>query len=578
MKRILLFIVLFISTTAFTQVPQLKLSPNIVTSDINGGTIEKGDTIQVSLHYTAVAGVNLRSFYLDFQHQITAINYIGMVFPAAGAQGSAIPVGATTSTQNNYYPGYFYNRNTNNTTEDGLTNANFSSYGYTQGGNKAINRLWAISSDDLVTGKLCDLRFRVEQVAAGFSYDSIYYNFVQGFTGSGNGTVMNVKMPKPNSSWVNVSATSNALVNGELKLNALLTGNYQPQIVFADSATGIIRATVTPSSNGTFTLGSQLLPNTAYKVLLNVITDSLPAILSRAITVSDYTSAATEFIKQNLNGTFTNSNIASGIGFMAADVNDNRRFDGDDVTLLFAQAVGADTIFKAQSGQTLYNVPAFLSSTYDTLSIAGWRALTDKYTINFRTSDVAKPLSISYLIPGDINRSHSSIRTQGQGVTTYSINPTTFSTSLMSTNTTTEGISAINVNLNNVTVTSNNIEIPFNIDTKGQNVSALQFEIVYDASKVKFEEIKSEVPNTWFVFVNPKDGVLRFGAIDREVKTPINGTSAPFKLKFSSIGNGVDLNTRIKITSNLDASDNKGNQLGINLNTTTIKLTGYNNF
>jgi len=582
MKKLLLFIVLLISTTAFTQVPQLRLSPNVVTGDINGGTIEKGDTIQVSLLYTAVPGVPLRSFYLDFQHQITAINYIGMVFPAAGAQGSAIPAGATTSTLNNYSPGYYWLDNQYNNSEDGLTNANYSSYGFTSGGNKAINRLWAISSGDLVTGKLCDLRFKVEQVAAGFAYDSIYYNFVQGFTGSGGGNVVNVKMPKPNSSWVDVAATSNALVNGELKINSLLTGNYRPQILFADSATGIIRATVTPSSNGTFTLGSQLLPNTPYKVLLNVITDSLPAILSKAITVSDYTSAATEFIKQNLDGTFSNSNIASGIGFMAADVNDNKRFDADDVTALFAQAVGADTIFTAQPGQTLFNVPAFLTSTYDTLSIAGWKALTDKYTINFRTSDVAKPLSISYLIPGDINRSHSSLRTQGQGVTTYGANPTenvtTFSTAVMSTNTTTEEVPAIDVNLNNLTVTSNNIEIPFNIDTKGQNVSALQFEIVYDVTKVKFEEIKSEVPNTWFVFVNPKEGVLRFGAIDREVKTPINGTSAPFKLKFSSIGNGVDLNTRIKITGNLDASDNKGNQLGINLNTTTIKLTGYNNF
>jgi hypothetical protein len=145
-------------------------------------------------------------------------------------------------------------------------------------------------------------------------------------------------------------------------------------------------------------------------------------------------------------------------------------------------------------------------------------------------------------------------------------------------NTGNNNISAIDVNLNNLTVISNNIEIPFSIDTKGSNVSALQFEIVYDPAKVKFEEIKSEVPNTWFVFANPKNGVLRFGAIDKELKTPINGISAPFKLKFSSVEAGVDLNTRIKITQNIDASDNKGNQLGINLNTTNIKLTGYNNF
>ncbi len=86
------------------------------------------------------------------------------------------------------------------------------------------------------------------------------------------------------------------------------------------------------------------------------------------------------------------------------------------------------------------------------------------------------------------------------------------------------------------------------------------------------------MPNTWFVFANPRDGVLRFGAIDREMKVPIKGASAPFKLKFSTLENGLDISTKIKVTSNLDASNDKGEQLAINLNTTTIKLTGYNHF
>jgi hypothetical protein len=86
------------------------------------------------------------------------------------------------------------------------------------------------------------------------------------------------------------------------------------------------------------------------------------------------------------------------------------------------------------------------------------------------------------------------------------------------------------------------------------------------------------VPNTWYVFANSRDGVLRFGAIDRDMKTPIKGTSAPFKLKFSTLENGLDISTKIKVTSNLDASNDKGEQVAINLNTTTIKLTGYNNF
>jgi hypothetical protein len=575
MRKILIVLLTSIGLSAQAQIPELKLTPNTITTDINGGTIEKGDTIQVSLVYKSTTGKPVRSFYLDFQHQITAINMIGITF------GNAVPTGAQTSFQNTYYPGYYFNKNSNNTTESGASNSQYASYSYVSGGDKAINRIWVVSSANLVDGTLCNIRFKVEKVQAGYSYDAIYYNFAQAFSGNYGGSYYDVKMPKPNSAWVDLLATSNALVNGEIKLNSNLTSGYQPQIVFVDSTTNVVKTTVTPSTNGTFTLGSELSPNTTYKIYLNAISDSIPAILNKAITVSDYTAAATEFVKQNLDGTFTNSNIASGIGYLAADINDNRTLDGGDVTALFAQAIGADTIFKAEPNQTVWNVPAFLSDTYDALTSTSWKNITDKYTVYFKTSDVAKSLSISYLIPGDINRSHSSARTQADNITTYStrnmvVNSITGNMSYV--NTPNEKISSIDVNLNNVTVTSNIIEIPFNLDTKNNNISALQFEIVYDASKVKFEEIKSEVPNSWYVFVNPTEGKIRFGAIDKDLKTPIVGTSAPFKLVFSSTKAGVDLNTNIKITQNLDASDNKGNQIGINLNTTTIKLTGYNNF
>lgn len=563
-KKLLFFVTLFtiIVTYSYGQNPELKLVPNVITTNINGGAIKKGDTVQVSLVYKAAAGKPVRSFYLDFQHQITAINMLDLTF------GNAVPQGAQTSYQNTYYPGYFLNRTPQNSTESSQQNTNNLSYGYNQTSGKAINRIWAVSSADLKDGTFCNIRFKVEQVAAGFAYDSIYYNFAQAYSGNYGGTYYDTKMPKPNSSWVGLTPVANALVNGELKLNSNLTSGYQPQIVFVDSATNIVKATVVPAANGTFTLGSELTPNTAYKVLLNVVSDSIPNILNKAITVSDYTAAMSEFIKQNLNGTFTNSNIASGIGYLAADVNDNRVFDGGDVTALFAQAVGADTIFKAQQGQTLWNVPAFLSSTYDSLSATSWKNVTDKYTVNFRTSDVAKPLSISYLIPGDINRSHSSVRTQAPEVTTFS----TF------VNTPNENISGVDVSLNNLTLTSNEFTIPVNVNTNKAELSALQFEFVYDPTKVKFESIKVDMP-TWIVFVNNHDGRIKFGAVDRELKTPYTGKDlTPFKLVFSTLQSGLDINSAIKITSNLDASDNKGNQLGVNLNTTTIKLTGYNNF
>ncbi|NBW33774.1 MAG: hypothetical protein EBR30_01815 [Cytophagia bacterium] len=569
------FILIFV-TFSFSQIPELKLSPNVVSSNISGGSIKKGDTVKVSLLFKPAAGKPVRSFYLDFQHQITAINMIDVVFPTAGTQGSAIPAGAQTSYTNNYYPGYNFNRNVNNTTESGQTNSGYASYIYTQGGNKAINRIWAVSSGDLVEGKLCDIRFKIMEVAAGFSYDSIYYNFAQAFSGNYGGSYWDVKMPKPNSSWVDVLATSNALINGELKLNSLVDG-YTPQVIIVDSLTGVVKTAVTPAANGLFTLTNQVSPNTAYKAYVAFKSDSLPSIFNKAITVSDYTAAAAEFVKQNLDGTFTNTNIASGVGFLAADINSNKNLDGGDLTGLFAQAVGVDTIFKAAAGQSLYNVPAFLGSVYDTLTLAGYKALTDVQTVHFRTGDTARSLSIRYIVPGDVNRSHSSIRTQAQNVTTYKLNNIP-SARVGYINTPSENIQNIEVSLNNLTVTSNEFTIPIVLDSKQLNLSALQFEFVYDASKVKFESIKADMPS-WIVFVNSTPGHIKFGAIDRDMKYPYTGSNVtPFKLVFSTLQNGLDINSTIKVTSNMDASDNKGNQLGILLNSTTIKLTGYNNF
>jgi hypothetical protein len=68
------------------------------------------------------------------------------------------------------------------------------------------------------------------------------------------------------------------------------------------------------------------------------------------------------------------------------------------------------------------------------------------------------------------------------------------------------------------------------------------FEFEFDPSKIKFEEIASDIPNTWYVFANSKSGKVKFGALDQG-KNPINGNSIPFKLKFSTIGNGVDILT-----------------------------------
>jgi len=582
MKHLLSLLLLAVGISAQAQIAELKISPNVITTDKNGGVIEKGDTIVLNLLFKNNQS-RLRNFYLDFQHQISAINLIGVGFPIAGSQGAALPTGATTSVINNYYPGYNWVDNANNNTEDGLLNAQYASYNYIQGQSKAINRININiatpngNATDLRDSLLAQLLFKVETVQAGFAYDSIYYNFAYGWDNVGQ--TKTITMPKPNSAWVDLDPSTNALIKGTFQINNNLITGYHPILAIIDSATSQVRTWPTIRQNGSFFVGSQVLPNTTYYALAYLPSDTLPATLNKAITVSDYTAAQTEFNKQNLNGTFTNTSIKTGMGYFASDLNRNGKFDGGDLALLFAQAVGADTVVNPQVGSTTTSIPTFTKAFFDTATAATTLALPldwNDHKVKFRTRDTAITLDLKYVIPGDINRSHSSQVVVNNQIQVNSLRDIAFQS--LAVNTVNPAVPVIDVNLNNLTVVSNSIEVPFAVDTKGNKVTALQFEIVYDPTKVKFEEIKSTLPATWFIFANKQEGKIRFGAIDRDLKTPFEGSVTPFALKFSSIEAGVNLNTRIKVTLNLDASNDKGTQLGINLNTATIKLTGYNNF
>ena len=234
--------------------------------------------------------------------------------------------------------------------------------------------------------------------------------------------------------------------------------------------------------------------------------------------------------------------------------------------------------------------------TFNSSPSHSWGAIT---TTNWKDFDYPKvyvktgvigtntTLDLKYLLWGDVNRSHSSqvvVSNNGvASVVTRASNSLKSNTAFRTMSTesfinTPNTVPSIDVNLSNVTVTSNNIEIPVNVTTNGNFVTGLQFQFDYDPTKIKFEELSPNIPNTWYLFVNSVDGKIKFGAIDQGEKTPINGNSIPFKLKFSTIGNGVDILTSVKVSPTMDASAVKGNQLGINLNTTQIKLTGYNNF
>jgi hypothetical protein len=291
----------------------------------------------------------------------------------------------------------------------------------------------------------------------------------------------------------------------------------------------------------------------------------------KSLQIFDLYVGPVEFVSKD--GTWATFRIPSGISI------------GTSTYTPYIRNINGGPDFGLRSEFTFNDSP---SNSWGAITTTNWNSFDyPKTYIKTGTIGTNTTLDLKYLLWGDVNRSHSSqVVVSNNGVASVvsrASNSLKTNTAFRTMSTesfinTPNTVPSIDVNLSNVTVTSNSIEIPVNINTKGNLVTGLQFEFEYDPTKIKFEELSPNLPNTWYLFVNPVNGKIKFGAIDQGEKTPLNGNLTPFKLKFSTIGNGVDILTSIKVSSTMDASAVKGNQLGINLNTSQIKLTGYNNF
>lgn len=562
-----------LGTSSFAQTLKFKITNAETRTNVNGGPINKGDEFEISVWVNPNGNTTTRSLYFDFEYQNTAFQLMSVNHTGTNGNGGALPTGSSISMTYQDYPGYSWLSTQQNNSTDGNVKYNNAFYNYTQGGPKSILRVylnWATNNTNFAEWHLIKLRFKLKTSAPGYTWDPIKFNFVAAF--NQNGTAGSTIMEIPETTIIYLDPVATSYINGTIELNNNLQTISPIKVAFIDSALnqGPI---FDVASTGKINIDqSQLKANTTYRVMAMVNMDKLYDIYNAGVTVSDYTTAEGEFITQNLDGTFKNENIKTGMGYFAADINRNKNLDGGDLTKLFSQTVSVDQLVLLPSqyipGSGGYmSVMTLEKSVYNGLTTESWK--TASQYVLFRTGNIGTnlPLSLKYALIGDINRSHSSQVVDASGVVKVNgfIN-------------TPNQIQGIDVSLNNLVITSNDIEIPIAISTGTIPISGLQFEFTYDPTKIKFDQLLSTLPNGWVVFGTPVNGKIKFGAVDKELKVPVSGNLVPFKLKFTSLVSGVDLATQIKVGSIMDASDNKGKQVGINLNTTTIKLTGYNKF
>ena len=588
MKKLLLIVQFFALLTGHLYGQTVKLYFPNDTNNINtrGAVINKGDTLDVEVHADGNGNLTTRALYFDFEFPNTALQLLSVTNTGAGV---VIPQGAQVSMTNYNYPGYSWVSTAANSVSDGNVRYYNTAYTYTQGGPKTIMRVylnWSIAQGGLGVGKLLNLKYKLKTDAPGYAWDPIRMNFAAAF--NQNGTAGSTSMTTPLTSVIMLDPTASRYINPTLDVNANVHALSLHRVAFTDSVTNQTYL-VDALSDGTIPVDqTRFQPNTVYHVRVLFNMDSIKDLASSAVTVSDYTTAQAEFISQNLDGTFKNQSITTGMGYYAADVNRSKTFDGGDLVRLFSHVTGVENLVTLPqsyaAGTDMYmSVPTFDVTTFNTTTPSTWKNLSTNY-VRFKTGTIGQnlPLKLRFLIPGDINRSHSSQVIIGNSVATNAI--PSLQKNLMASRTanllinTTQSIPSIDVNLKNVVLTSSTIDIPVEVDANTANVAALQFEFTYDPAKIKFEQIFNDLPNTWYTFVDNKEGKVKFGSIDKDVKNPVTGKFTPFKLRFSSVINPLDINTSIRVSPVMDAASKTGYQLGINLSTDSIKLTGYNNF
>ena len=542
-RNLFLSLVTILSINVTAQTPTIYLEKSNITKNIKDTSILKGDTVDMVIMYKEELSYT-RTLYFDFQYNYRTFTILDVT--SFSGDSSAMPSNAVMNIQNNFHPGFTYQRTAQNTTQNGSQNYNYANYVYSPSSNNAIQRIYTTvtSNSNLRDGKYIKIRLKVNAVAAGTAYDSLYMNFVAGW--KSDGAYISTFMPLPKSTFITLDANANTLLTGNIYKNNAV----QTSIVFTDSAS-TNSITFTPDVNGSFKASSELLANRTYKV--SVVIDSLLNATKAAVTVSDATAALNEFGSINLDGTFNKTNLKTGAAWLAADVNYNGSFDAADPYLILAQVAATNNI-----------VPKVYTYTRDQF---GKDTLPVQDFVYFRTTTTNKALELNYLIAGDINRSHSSQVVASDG--------TIKSFSLVNTPIQKK---AIAVSLANAVIESDNISIPISVNTNDLSICGLQFEFTYDATKLQLQEIKANTNASWLNFFTNGDGYVKFGGIDKTLKEPIKGDIVPFTIKFKAISSGANINTYVGVTDNMDASDNKGNQVGINLNTALIRLIGINNF
>lgn len=503
-------------------------------------TVKRGDTLEVAWYYQPVSNTDIRTFQVDFQYRKQLLTHISTT------------VASSFTTQTPYvdykqFDNYKYSSYSNGT------------YNYVSDTNWTVARNYlilasgnAISSNSYIIYN----KYKINDVASNFASDSVVVNWARLF--KVDGTSIGDNVANLTNKNLAIYLKGNFTINGKVWLAANMTA--KPTVVATEFNTGVVASSVVVNNDGTYVLPN-IEEKTKYKISLLFPQDSLTGIRDYAVTITDGTKVYDEFTKTDVNQQFSRQYLKSGLAYLQADINKNGILDGGDGYGIYASVSGLKKI------DTTNLISVFHKDEYDSL-VTGQNQWTtwanyinrgDFVVDSVKTTNLS--LDLKYFILGDVNRSHSSpvFNSTGGEILAYNI------------------IGNMDVTVpDTYTGPGQPLLVPFNVSFASNKQNAgLQFEMKYDPTKVKFEEVVSNIQGPWLQYVthDEQNGIVRFGGMNNQNAGFLSGNSTPFRLKFSPIGNS-DITSNIYIRRLMDAADVNGDPFSITL--TSDKVTVSN--
>jgi len=502
-------------------------------------TIKRGDTLDVKWYYKPAAGVDIRTLQIDWQYKKTLFTHISSSVDAT-VSGNAPQL--DFQEWDNYKYGSYSN---------GV-------YSYNSDTNWSVARNYLILANGSAVssnGYVIHNKFKINDVESNYVEDSITVNWARMF--KVDGTTIGDNVASLSYKKMDLKLLGNLTISGKIWFPSTITAATLPTLYCYENATGLLVSQTVPNINGNYTL-KNIDDNKTYKIEVRFPNGMLGTIRDNAVTVSDAVKAFNEYTVTNVNQGTSHNYLKTGLSYLMGDINLNSQLDGGDPYGIYASVSGLKPI------DTTKLINVFKKSEYDSLVLGSnqwvdWTTFSNKgvYIID-SVGTTNLTLDIKYFVLGDVDRSHSSPVYDATGTEVFA----------------TIYHGQYDVNIADVYSVGQPMYVPFNIATNGDLNNGLQFEMKYDVSKVKFDEIISDIQGPWLQYVTHDNvkGIVRFGAMNNQKNGSLQGVATPFKLKFSAIDPTHDITTDVVVRSLMDACDKEGDHLNINLSSGLIVM------